>query len=299
MLADPKGERSVRLFTHYWLSLAQAAVAEIKPANFPEYTGPSYNQAALKETHAFMQYMLRGDGHGTLGDLFTSQMGFPSAELAQAYGSQPSDGTTPVALPAAQRAGVLTQAGFLLAHSDPDFKTSAIKRGATVVNNLLCFQFHLPDNIDIDLNIPDGAPGQTARDRLEQHTAAPVCRGCHGVFNPVGFTFDKYDAIGKLRELDPHGNPLRDDATLAIGDPALDGLTMGPVQLGQKIAASDRGKSCMVRQMYRHALTRSETSADTCTLVDIAQRFANANFDVRELMLAIVTSNSFRMRSGG
>lgn len=299
MLADPKGERSVRLFTHYWLSLGQAAVADVKPMDYPDYTGPSYNQAALAETHAFMQYMVRGAGGGTLQDLFTSTWGFPTPELAKVYGSQASDGVTPVALPAAQRAGLLTQAGFLLAHSDPNFKTSAIKRGSTVVNNFLCFQLQLPSNIDIDFNIPDGGPGQSARDRLEQHTASAACNACHGIFNPVGFTFDKYDAIGKVRDVDPYGNKLRDDAVLATGDPALDGETMGPVELGQKIASSDGGKACMVRQMYRHAFARMETRADTCTLVDIAQRFAASNFDVRELMLDIVTSEGFRRRSGG
>ncbi|MDD9969635.1 MAG: DUF1592 domain-containing protein [Myxococcales bacterium] len=299
MLSDPKGERTIRLFTHHWLALRHAATTDLHRDEFPGYTGPSYNDAAIEETHVFMQHMLRGAGEGTLEALFTASFGFPTPELAAVYGSEPSDGASPVELPPGERAGLLTQAGFLLAHSDPEFKTSAIRRGTTVANNFLCFAFSLPDNIEIDLNIPDGEPGQTARDRLEQHTAEPACQGCHGTFNPIGFTFDRFDAIGKIRDTDPHGNRLRDDAVLAIGDSAVDGPTMGPLDLGQKIASSDRGKSCMVRQMYRHALRRLDSADDTCALVEVAQRFAASDFDVTELMLEIVTSDGFRKRPGG
>ena len=40
----------------------------------------------------------------------------------------------------------------------------------------------------------------TNRGRLATHANAPMCAGCHNLIDPIGFGFEKFDAIGMRRE---------------------------------------------------------------------------------------------------
>ena len=65
-------------------------------------------------------------------------------------------------------------------------------------------------------------------------------------------------------------------------------------ELSAKLAGSRNVHDCVAREFYRFALGRSLTQADTCTTQLITDRFKESGGSFKELMLAIVESESFR-----
>jgi hypothetical protein len=295
MLADPRAQAALAGFTTHWLELD--GLADLAPDN-AVYPDAALNLPpdALAETLRFVDYVVRGEGDGSLTTLLTAQFGFPTETLWSSYGVRPPagyDGSTPLDLPAGQRAGVLTQVSTLFKHSHTQL--SPIRRGKYVLNSILCQEISFPENLEIDLDLSEEAGG-SVREKLEGLTRRPECMGCHLLINPIGFAFDAYNRIGQ------YGGGAAAGAALNVPD-----YMMGPardaVDLAGKIAQSDAARGCMVKQMQRFALRRKETAADTCTLSTLARTFAGATdddrrFDVRRLMLGVVTQNSFRFQAG-
>ena len=54
------------------------------------------------------------------------------------------------------------------------------------------------------------------RQRLERHRANPGCASCHAVMDPVGFSLENFDLIGKWRDADG-GVPVNASGRLADG----------------------------------------------------------------------------------
>jgi hypothetical protein len=293
MLADARAGAALAGFTTHWLELD--GLADLAPDN-AVYPDAALNLPpdSLAETLRFVDYVVRGEGDGSLTTLLTAQFGFPTETLWSSYGVRPPagyDGSTPLDLPAGQRAGVLTQVSTLFKHSHTQL--SPIRRGKYVLNSILCQEISFPENLEIDLDLSEEAGG-SVRQKLEGLTQRPECMGCHLLINPIGFAFDAYNRIGQ------YGGSAASGAALNVPD-----YMMGPardaVDLAGKIAQSDAARGCMVKQMQRFALRRKETTADTCTLSTLAQTFAGATddarrFDVRRLMLGVVTQNSFRFQ---
>jgi len=57
-------------------------------------------------------------------------------------------------------------------------------------------------------------------------------------------------------------------------------------------------RKCIARQWFRYGLGRVETDADACSLAGIDDAFAASGYNLRELVLALVTSDAFRYVAG-
>src|SRR6266705_1737729 len=40
------------------------------------------------------------------------------------------------------------------------------------------------------------------RERMAEHRANPACSGCHQLMDPVGFSLENYDAVGRWRTVE-------------------------------------------------------------------------------------------------
>jgi hypothetical protein len=290
MLDDEKGKAGLGLFTTRLLAIM--AAGNVHRDN-PAWDGP----AAQRETLRFVDYVVRGAGDRRLDTLLTADFSFPEQALWPLYGvAGPSDydASQPLPMPPG-RAGVFTQASVLGVHSEE--VVSPIKRGVLVLNNLMCAGFVFPTDLNITMP-PAPPPGESMRAVLESHTKKPECMGCHARINPIGFALDGFDRAGAVRRLDNNGVAIDTDAVLEIGDPTVDGAVSGPLELAQRLARSDAARACMVLQVQRFALDRQESAADTCSLVQLAQRFEQSDYDVRELLLDVVAEDTFRFAPG-
>ena len=95
------------------------------------------------------------------------------------------------------------------------------------------------------------SPNLTNRERVEMTTGKGTCgEACHGhLFNPLGYAFENYDAIGKYRTID-RGKPVNaaDSYTL---DGQLKSFTNG-VELSHLLAEAKETHACYVQNMMSY-----------------------------------------------
>jgi hypothetical protein len=143
------------------------------------------------------------------------------------------------------------------------------------------------------------AAGTSARDRFAAHEADPTCGTCHKAMDPIGLAFENYDAVGAYRT--EEGGVTIDATGEIVGarDEAA-GRFVGAIELGQKLAASQQVWGCMADQWFRFALGRMEANDDACARKAIHEGFSASGGNIRQLITALVLSDSFRhVRSVG
>ena len=94
----------------------------------------------------------------------------------------------------------LGQALFLTLTAKPD-ETSPTARGLFVREQFLCQHVADPPP-GVNTNLPPVTEAQpmTNRDRMAMHATSKACAGCHNLVDPIGFGFEKFDAIGQRRD---------------------------------------------------------------------------------------------------
>jgi len=299
LLASPKARTAISSFFEQWTSTRRLGITTKNTQTFPAFSN-ELREAMAKELPAFVNDVL-WNGDGKLSTLLTAPVAFVSGPLAQLYGvSAPaaSAGGSPVkvSLPAnQQRAGLLTQAGFLSVQGHPD-QTSPVLRGKFVRAMLLC-QPPPPPPADVDISLPTVEEGATARKRFAAHeSAAASCASCHKLMDPIGLTFEHFDAIGQYREQD-NGQTLDvSGEILGANDPSLAGAFNGPAELAAKLANSEQVRACVATQWFRFAAGRSEGNGDACSLASMGQAFTAANGNIIDLIVATTQTDAFWYR---
>jgi hypothetical protein len=170
-------------------------------------------------------------------------------------------------------------------------QTSPILRGKFVRERLLC-QAIPPPPPGVAITPPKVDPKVPTKKRFARHRTDPTCSTCHEKMDPLGFGFEHYDALGAWRSSD--GAFPVDAGGLVSGTSDADGPFDGAVELGVRLASSDQVRRCVATQWFRAALGRGDRAEDAASLDSAYQAFARAGFDVRELIVAIATSDAFR-----
>jgi hypothetical protein len=302
MIADPRVHQSVDQFVEQWLRFDLVLNAVRDRATYPQFT-PELALAMTEETRRLIQDIVENNRDFT--GIFSAPYGFLNSELASLYDlPAPATEFARVEFPAgSDRAGILGQATFLALTSKPG-ETSPTIRGFFVREHFLCER------------VPDPPPGtnstlpplaqakpQTNRERLQEHVINAACAGCHTLMDPVGFGLEKFDAIGKRREKqtitflpdrhDRNGKPVvielpLDTTGVVRGMPGSE--FSNPKQLGSLLGASPKCQECIVKQLFRYAFGRRETSSDRPMIKEAFENFRASRFNFKELMMYLAVS---------
>jgi hypothetical protein len=282
MLDDPKAERAFLHFFTQWADMGRIdLVTKLADDGYDEATRASMRQ----EFERFVGDVLF-TGEASFADLLQSNRTFVDDRLAGLYGVTPPgpDVWAEVELDPAQRAGLFTQTAFLASHGHP-LNPSPVKRGNYMLQNLLCTSVGSPPPIAEAMNSPKPQPGMTNRQVYEQLTGADQCKGCHMVINPVGFAFEHYDTMGRFR-LEDQGLPVDASGsfqTMSYAD---------AIEFMAELSASELAQSCFSRKWLVYGLGGAHVLPEMAT--DAADAFAAAEFNLRELQVAIATHPRFR-----
>lgn len=182
-----------------------------------------------------------------------------------------------VQLPADQRAGLLTRAGFITAHARTDIG-SDFERGWVIATRVACDVVPSPpDSFAAEQGaVTAGSAGWTQRAKAEQRLALTDCSGCHVRMDPYGLALEGYDAIGRWRTLDEQGQPV-DTSTMLPA--AFDNQPVtGGADLSRKIAKSRTFTACLAQSFLHYGLPLIETlpALDSCAVKDVVSRFSAA-----------------------
>lgn len=295
LIQTEEGGVTIADFHTQWLGLSELERASKDEALFPDFDD-AMKRDMLSETRRFADYVVRY-GDSRFETLFNAPYTFLEGSLFELYGiAEPPahDPLAPLALTQEERGGLLTQAAYLALHSHAN-QSSPILRGTHVRESLLCQT--LPDPPpDVDDTPPTLDPDATTRERFAQHTEDAACAGCHALIDPIGLGFENYDAIGRFRR-EENGQPI--DASGEVLGLGSAGQTFDGVrQLSQLIATSPQAQDCMATQWFQYLLSRPEHPADACSSESARAAFEGSDFNIRELILSIVTSDSFRHTKG-
>jgi hypothetical protein len=295
MMDTPRAREAVKNFHRQWLGLDEVEsriVALGKNAEiYPDYA-ITLPYLWRKETEAFLDYAVFEE-NASVDTLFTAPYSMMNEELAAFYGVSGPVGEefVRVELDPSKYSGFLTHAGLLALHAKPD-RSSPVHRGKFVRTTLMCEPpIAPPPNVPPP---PDIDTSKTTREQFSEHVAAPECAGCHYTMDPVGFGFEHYDGIGRYRATE---NGLEIDASgEMIGSLDIDGPFDGAVELASRLASSEQVKSCVVAQWFRFGYGRVETEADSCSITQVEEAFAAADYDIKELVIALTMTDAFRYR---
>lgn len=259
-------------------------------AQFPSFS-PALREAMKEETLRLIDDVV-WDRDVDFREMFVANYSFANAELATFYGaSHPGGGFAKITLPPEQkRVGLLGHASILARYAHTT-TTSPTLRGKFVWERLLC-QTIPPPPPNVTTALPDPNPmngPQTMKDRLVEHQNNPACSGCHKLMDNVGFALENFDAIGAFRTLD-NGLPI-DPTTQAEGL----GAFSSPETLGMLLRNDKRAATCLVRNLYRHAMGQLEREGEEYAIHRIAIAFAGSGYRVKSLLLEIVSSPAFRV----
>jgi len=257
------------------------------PEQYPDFDG-SLAASMREETRLFMRDLV-WDRDADAREMFTSASTFVDPELAALYGvDAPASGWERRDLPASQqRVGLLGHASFLARFAHPG-ATSPTRRGHYLNARFLCDEVPPPPP-GVTPGFPDD-PGnpETMREKLARHASDPACSGCHMVMDPLGLSFEHFDAIGAYRDQD---GGLDVDVT---GQSEGLGSFSGPRELGQLIADDDRTPRCVVQNFVRSSLGHYDNSGERFAVRDLGEAFAEDGYKIRELMVELTASPLFR-----
>ncbi len=293
LLDDPRAADAIASFHRQWLHLDSLDVLEKNAEAYPAFD-TSLRDAMVQETTRFAEWVIRSDD-GRLETLLTADYSFLEGPLFELYDVEPPadhDPSMPVQLDATQRAGLLTHAGVLAMHAHAD-QSSPIRRGKLVRENFLCTPL-APPPPDVDVLPPALDPNATTRERFDQHRSDPACAGCHILIDPLGFGFEHYDGVGAWRDTDA-GKPV-DASGEVVATMDIDGEFDGAVELSHILAGSEQVRTCVARQWFSFGLGRTPAEDDSCSYDAIGAAFAASDYDIHELLVTMVTTDSFRYR---
>lgn len=276
MLDDPRAADALSTFTQQWLHVE---ALEYGAGGKDEELYPDWDEALAQSMDEEMQALFVDvvlEGDGTIEELLSTRRAYVDDRLAEVYGvAPPKGGVGWVELPEGERAGLLTRAGFLAAHAH-EREGSIVLRGVVVQRQFLCGALPPPpDDVDLDPEV----------DRMEN----PQCAGCHVLIDPIGTGLQEYDAIGQWNDVPSEG--------LLVG--ADDAPFEGGAELSGLLADSEQVQRCMARQWFQFSHRRAIEDADTCTLELVEQAVIDSGGDIREAIVSVATSDSYRFGVDG
>ncbi len=229
--------------------------------------------------------------NSSFSQLMTSRRAqISNASLAQIYGSS----TGSVQLPS-ERSGFLNRAAMLTKRTG--VRASPIKRGLVVLENVLCSSVGLPPP-----NAPTALPdlgNQLLSTREVTHRltaiAGSACVTCHGRINPLGYAFESFDTLGRLRSVESiydANNTLLGQVPVATQAETSD-LGIQPVRysnsmdLADELGKSDKAMLCFAKHLKSFESRRPADASDNCHMNDIVTTLHGTNQNQGSIKSAI------------
>ncbi len=246
-----------------------------------------------QETEMFFEYVIRKDR--PIAELIDSNYTFLNEHLANHYGIPDVKGRhmRRVELPAGSpRGGVLTQ-GTLLAYTSNPTRTSPVKRGVFILENILGTPPAAPPpNIPAleDITNPDDLAALSLRETLAMHREDPLCSSCHERMDPLGLALENFNAMGRWRESELN-QPIDMAGQLVTGE------TFDSIQEFKHVLATERLSDfyyCFSEKLLTYALGRGLEYYDVETVDHLVETLKSSDGRPSALFRAIVSSAPFQ-----
>ena len=306
MLKDPKAQAFVRNFTGQWL---QARDVEFVPINARVVLGPNaqrnrdgriefdsaFRKLMRSETEMYFDHVIREDRN--VLELVDSDYTFLNERLATHYGVPGVTGETMrlVKLPGdSPRGGVLTQGTVLAVTSNPT-RTSPVKRGLFILENILGTPPppappNVPDLEESKKKFKDREPKLS--EMLAEHRSNKLCNSCHSRMDPLGLAMENFNALGSWRDTEVQ-QPIDPSGQLITGEKFAD------IRELKRVLTHERKRDvfrCFTEKMLTYALGRGLEFYDTQTVDNIVDRLVRGDGKMSLLITGVIDSPAFQQQ---
>jgi Protein of unknown function (DUF1592)/Protein of unknown function (DUF1588)/Protein of unknown function (DUF1585)/Protein of unknown function (DUF1595)/Protein of unknown function (DUF1587) len=291
MLADGRSRALVTNFAGQWLHLRNLASITPDMRLFPDFDD-NLRQAFRQETELFFESILREDR--SVLDLLSANYTFVNERLAKHYGIPHVYGSRfrRVTLDKDSRRGGLLRQGSILTVTSYPTRTSPVIRGKWILDNLLGVPPPPPPGevpaLKENTSIGKGLP---VRERLAEHRSNPACSGCHKLMDPVGFSMENYDAVGRWRTVEEN-KPIDASGGLPDGSQfaGVAGLEHALLSHPEVFLGT------FTEKLLTFALGRGIQSYDAPAVRRVVQEARSQDFRFSSFISGIVKSTPFQMR---
>lgn len=252
-------------------------------------------RALREEAEKVFAYIAREDR--SIVEFINADYTFLNEKLAAHYGIKDVTGQEMrlVKLPAdSPRGGILTEGVTLIVTSNPT-RTSPVKRGLFVLDNILGMP-PPPPPPDVPAleqskdQVSDHEP--TVRELLEIHRAKPLCSSCHNRMDPLGFALENFNAMGMWREKE-RGQKI--DATGSL----ITGEKFASIREVKDVLATKYRENfyrCLTEKMMIYALGRGLEYYDVEAVDRIVENLNQHDGHFSALLSGIIESAPFQKR---
>ena len=283
MQKDPRAKAKLRDFLHHWLHVEEGAEIAKDQAAYPGFD-PGVVMDLRTSLDLFVEDVVWSEA-SDYRQLLLSDTILMNERLAKFYGQKLPEGHgfRPVKMDAAQRAGVLTHP-YLLATFSYTKSTSPIHRGVFLSRNILGRMLK-PPPMAIAFMDDKFDPSFTMREKVTELTAKPACQSCHITINPLGFSFERFDAVGRIRETD-NAKPVNTVSPYIAADGTELTLT-GARDVAVHAAESLAGQTGFVRNLFQTMVKQPTPAYSPELLSQLTERFRRDHCHVRNLAIEV------------
>jgi hypothetical protein len=289
MRADSRAENLARNFMEQWLHVRNLEAITPDLRLFPDFDD-NLRQAFRRETELHFETLLREDG--SVIELLKSDYTFLNERLAKHYGIPNIYGSRfrRVALDKESERGGLLRQGSVLTVTSYATRTSPVIRGKWVLENLLGTPPPPPLPNVPALKDNTVAANLSVRARLAEHRANAACASCHNLMDPIGFSLENFDAIGRWRTTED-GLPI--DATGGLPDGSkFDGIAGLEDALAKR---PDLFVNTLTEKLLTFALGRGVETYDAPAVRKIVREAKANDYRISTIIIGIINSTPFTM----
>lgn len=203
MVWNWRTKAKLRGFYHHWLEMERAEELAKDAEAYPGFD-PAVAADLRTSLYLFLDEATWGKKAGYRELLLSTE--YPLNErLGKLYGAEVKGGFQPVALDGGKRAGLITHP-FVLSYLAYHNNTSPIHRGVFLTRHIVGMPLKSPPMAN-EFKDSGFDPTLTMREKVVAMTKSQDCMACHVTINPLGFSLEHYDGIGRWREQD-RGKPV-------------------------------------------------------------------------------------------
>ena len=306
MMADERSQQLVTNFAGQWLQSRDIEGISINSRvvlrregvfrmGQQEIFDGELRRSMRQETEMYVGHVISQDR--SVLELLDSDYTFLNAKLATHYGIEGVTGQQlkQVTLPDnSPRGGILTQGSVLVVTSNPT-RTSPVKRGLFILDNILGTPApppppDVPDLETAEKEFKDHEPSM--RELMELHRQKPLCAGCHARMDPLGLSLENFNALAMYRETD-RKQPIETKGELLSGEKFEDLRELKRVLTHERRGDFYR---CLTEKLLTYALGRGLDYYDVPTVDLIVERLERDGGRFSTLLEGIVQSTAFQKR---
>ena len=287
MLKDRRAKSKLQDFFYHWLELHHI---ESLPKDAESYPGFDHVliadlRTSLKE---FIHQVVWESEDADYRKLLTAGNLYANSRIAQYY-NLPSEKKfqsgrfEPVRLDSENRSGLLTHP-YLLAQFAYAHSSSPIHRGVFVTRSILGRHLQPPPEA-VEFEEDDFPDNLTLREKIEKLTEPKACQGCHSIINPLGFTLENFDAVGRYRSK-LNEKPIQTNSPYTT----LTGKTLelkNARDIAIYAAESPLAQKAFVKRLFQHYTKQPIEAFGPKTTEKLHESFQKSNFNIRKLLVEI------------